>query len=86
LLACPEPHHHPHPNATTTTAGAAESLERLLAAAVARCPGAEILWLVWAKEKWGRGDVVGAREVLVDAFKVGGHTTLENYHALLLPS
>ena len=41
-----------------------------MSAAVAKCPGAEILWLVWAKEKWSRGDVAGAREVLVNAFKV----------------
>jgi pre-mRNA-processing factor 6 len=50
--------------------GTPDSLEQLLSAAVAKCPGAEILWLVWAKEKWSRGDVAGAREVLVNAFKV----------------
>ena len=54
----------------THRTGTPDSLEQLLSAAVAKCPGAEILWLVWAKEKWSRGDVAGAREVLVNAFKV----------------
>jgi hypothetical protein len=29
---------------------------------------AETLWLMWAKEKWIRGDVPAARDVLANAF------------------
>eukprot|EP00614_Pseudopedinella_elastica_P016698 CAMPEP_0172649228 /NCGR_PEP_ID=MMETSP1068-20121228/241681_1 /TAXON_ID=35684 /ORGANISM="Pseudopedinella elastica, Strain CCMP716" /LENGTH=985 /DNA_ID=CAMNT_0013463579 /DNA_START=45 /DNA_END=3002 /DNA_ORIENTATION=- len=50
--------------------GTAESLDLMLGQATKLCPEAEILWLIWAKEKWmQRGDVPGAREVLVEAFK-----------------
>ena len=36
--------------------------------AVHHCPQAEVLWLMWAKEKWLGSDVPGAREVLEKAF------------------
>jgi pre-mRNA-processing factor 6 len=45
-----------------------ESLEEILSRAVHYCPQAEVLWLMWAKEKWMGGDVPGAREVLEKAF------------------
>lgn len=32
------------------------------------CPQAEVLWLMYAKEKWIAGDVPGARDVLEQAF------------------
>ena len=48
--------------------GTHESLDKLLAHAVECCPQAEVLWLMWAKEKWSGGDVRAAREVLVSAF------------------
>lgn len=36
--------------------------------AVHHCPQAEVLWLMWAKEKWVAGDVPASREVLEKAF------------------
>jgi len=45
-----------------------ESLEDILSRAVHHCPQAEVLWLMWAKEKWMGGDVPGAREVLEKSF------------------
>ncbi|KAF8261892.1 hypothetical protein EI94DRAFT_1744919 [Lactarius quietus] len=42
--------------------------DKLLARAVECCPQAEVLWLMWAKEKWLAGDVPVAREVLARAF------------------
>jgi len=44
--------------------GTAESLDELLARAVKFCPHAEVLWLMWAKERWMAGDVQAAREIL----------------------
>ncbi len=41
--------------------GLHESLEKLLVRAVECCPQAEVLWLMWAKEKWVGGDVRAAR-------------------------
>jgi pre-mRNA-processing factor 6 len=49
--------------------GTQASLEAMLKKSVEYCPEAEILWLIYAKEKWRGGDVPAAREVLVDAFK-----------------
>jgi pre-mRNA-processing factor 6 len=50
--------------------GTSDTLDAMLATATKQCPQAEILWLIWAKEKWQtKGDVAGAREVLVEAFK-----------------
>ena len=49
--------------------GAPGALTALLRQATTCCPHAEVLWLMWAKEEWVRGDVPTAREVLVDAFK-----------------
>jgi pre-mRNA-processing factor 6 len=34
-----------------------KSLDKLLAPDVECCPQAEVLWLMWAKEKWLGGDV-----------------------------
>jgi pre-mRNA-processing factor 6 len=48
--------------------GTRENLDKLLARAVECCPQAEVLWLMWAKEKWLGGDVPAAREVLERAF------------------
>lgn len=45
-----------------------ESLNAILERAVHHCPQAEVLWLMWAKEKWLAGDVPAAREVLERAF------------------
>ncbi|KAF8503248.1 hypothetical protein F5888DRAFT_1799581 [Russula emetica] len=42
--------------------GTHETLDKLLARAVECCPQAEILWLMWAKEKWLGGDVRAALE------------------------
>ena len=44
--------------------GTAESLDALLAQAVKYCPKAEVLWLMWAKERWLANDVQTAREIL----------------------
>ena len=41
-----------------------ESLDKLLVHAVECCPQVEVLWLMWAKEKWVGGDVRAACEVL----------------------
>jgi pre-mRNA-processing factor 6 len=49
--------------------GTQASLEAMLKKSVEYCPQAEILWLIYAKEKWRGGDVPAAREVLVEAFK-----------------
>lgn len=52
-----------------TEHGSRESLESLLEKAVTNCPKAEILWLMYAKEKWqGDGDIPAAREILSRAF------------------
>jgi pre-mRNA-processing factor 6 len=49
--------------------GTPQSLEGLLERAVTMCPKAEVLWLIYAKEKWqGAGDVAAARQVLIRAF------------------
>jgi pre-mRNA-processing factor 6 len=48
--------------------GTKESLEDLLERSVKYCPQAEILWLMWAKERWLGGDVPGARQILEAAF------------------
>jgi pre-mRNA-processing factor 6 len=48
--------------------GTHESLDKLLASAVECCPQAEVLWLMWVKEKWLGGDVHAAREELERAF------------------
>ncbi|KAL6303914.1 PRP1 splicing factor, N-terminal-domain-containing protein [Sparassis latifolia] len=45
-----------------------ESLDAILTRAVHHCPQAEVLWLMWAKEKWLAGDVPAARDVLERAF------------------
>ncbi len=45
-----------------------QSLNDILERAVHHCPQAEVLWLMWAKEKWLAGDVPAAREVLERAF------------------
>ena len=44
--------------------GTRESVDELLARAVKFCPHAEVLWLMWAKERWMAGDVPAAREIL----------------------
>ncbi len=44
--------------------GTPDSLDELLARAVKFCPHAEVLWLMWAKERWMAGDVQAAREIL----------------------
>ena len=44
--------------------GTPESLDKLLAQAVKFCPKAEVLWLMWAKERWLAHDVPAAREIL----------------------
>eukprot|EP00954_Amorphochlora_amoebiformis_P023584 1360996-Amorphochlora_amoeboformis.AAC.1 len=48
--------------------GDSGSLDALLKKAVHYCPKAEVLWLMWAKEKWVSGDVTSAREILKQAF------------------
>ena len=45
------------------------ALEALLKQAVAYTPQAEILWLMYAKERWLDGDVPGARDILGEAFQ-----------------
>ena len=52
----------------TTSLCYSESLNAILERAVHHCPQAEVLWLMWAKEKWLVGDVPAAREVLERAF------------------
>lgn len=49
--------------------GTAESLEARLREGVQACPKAEVLWLMYAKEKWLGGDVPGARDILLQAFQ-----------------
>ncbi|GMH95881.1 hypothetical protein TrST_g3399 [Triparma strigata] len=49
--------------------GTKETLEERLKGGVGACPKAEVLWLMYAKEKWVGGDVDGAREVLTEAFE-----------------
>ena len=44
--------------------GSLESLDALLAQAVKFCPKAEVLWLMWAKERWLAHDVPAARGIL----------------------
>lgn len=48
--------------------GDSQSLDALLQRAVKHCPQAEILWLMWAKERWTSGSVEGARQILTQAF------------------
>ena len=66
-----------------------ESLNAILERAVHHCPQAEVLWLMWAKEKWMAGDVPAAREVLERAFvansdkkAMGLRKHLENDHVI----
>ncbi|KAI9440170.1 hypothetical protein F5148DRAFT_841227 [Russula earlei] len=49
--------------------GTHECLDKLLARAVECCPQAEVLWPMWAKEKWLGGDVCAACKVLGSTFK-----------------
>ncbi|KAI9431140.1 hypothetical protein F5148DRAFT_172109 [Russula earlei] len=49
--------------------GTHECLDKLLAHTVKCCPQAEVLWPMWAKEKWLGGDVRAAREVLRSTFE-----------------
>jgi pre-mRNA-processing factor 6 len=50
--------------------GSSESLENVLAAALKHCPGAVVLWLMAAKEKWkSSNDVSAARSILQEAVK-----------------
>ena len=44
--------------------GTRESLNELLARAVKYCPHAEVLWVIWAKERWLAGDLPAARDIL----------------------
>lgn len=44
--------------------GSLDSLDALLAQAVKFCPKAEVLWLMWAKERWLANDVPAARGIL----------------------
>jgi pre-mRNA-processing factor 6 len=44
------------------------TLDRLLETAVSHCPHAEVLWLMWAKDRAVRDDIDGARQVLQKAF------------------
>ena len=56
-------------SSSTSAADAARSnLDRLLELAVQHCPHAEVLWLMWAKERATRLDIDGARSVLQRAF------------------
>ncbi|RPD55484.1 TPR-like protein [Lentinus tigrinus ALCF2SS1-6] len=48
--------------------GTRESLNAILEGAVHHCPQAEVLWLMWANEKWLEGDVPAALELLERAF------------------
>eukprot|EP01117_Protostelium_nocturnum_P008235 TRINITY_DN2939_c0_g1_i3.p1 TRINITY_DN2939_c0_g1~~TRINITY_DN2939_c0_g1_i3.p1 ORF type:complete len:739 (+),score=218.36 TRINITY_DN2939_c0_g1_i3:303-2519(+) len=48
--------------------GSKETIEAVLKKATTYCPKAEILWLMYAKEKWLNNDVKGARDVLENAF------------------
>jgi pre-mRNA-processing factor 6 len=48
--------------------GCRQTLEDILSRAVKHCPQAEVLWLMFAKEKWLAGDVIGARKILEEAF------------------
>ncbi|GAM26409.1 hypothetical protein SAMD00019534_095840, partial [Acytostelium subglobosum LB1] len=49
--------------------GTKESFEQTLQKAIKNCPHYEVLWLMYAKEKWVAGDVVGARGILASAFE-----------------
>jgi pre-mRNA-processing factor 6 len=49
--------------------GTPETLEEHLKKAVRYCPQAETLWLMGAKSAWLSGNVVGARNILAEAFK-----------------
>eukprot|EP00516_Mucochytrium_quahogii_P003871 CAMPEP_0203754038 /NCGR_PEP_ID=MMETSP0098-20131031/7700_1 /ASSEMBLY_ACC=CAM_ASM_000208 /TAXON_ID=96639 /ORGANISM=" , Strain NY0313808BC1" /LENGTH=862 /DNA_ID=CAMNT_0050644885 /DNA_START=361 /DNA_END=2946 /DNA_ORIENTATION=- len=52
--------------------GSKDSLKSLLHDAVTLCPGAELFWLMAAKETWkSLGDVPGARDLLSRAFAAG---------------
>lgn len=48
--------------------GSRESLDAVLARGCEWCPGAEVLWLMRAKQKWLGGDINGARRVLTHSF------------------
>mmetsp|Transcript_23097 Transcript_23097/g.56930 ORF Transcript_23097/g.56930 Transcript_23097/m.56930 type:complete len:966 (-) Transcript_23097:92-2989(-) len=50
--------------------GTPEALDALLKKATTFCPKAWPLWLMGAKEKWVAGDLVGARTILGEAFKI----------------
>ncbi len=67
--------HYPHNPATWRQLaeiekkhGSRETVEALLERAVTACPNAEVLWLMYAKERWIAGNLPGAREVLGRAF------------------
>lgn len=49
--------------------GTKESLQEILVLALEKCPEAEVLWLIQAKETWLGGDVEKAKEILTRAFK-----------------
>jgi pre-mRNA-processing factor 6 len=49
--------------------GTKESLEATLIQAVEKCPDAEVLWLMYAKELWMRDSVQDAKSVLKRAFE-----------------
>jgi pre-mRNA-processing factor 6 len=58
-------------SATASTSGGGGErsvLDRLLETAVSQCPTAEVLWLMWAKDRAVRANVDGARQVLQQAF------------------
>ena len=50
--------------AASRAARDAAEVDGLLRRATLRCPQAEVLWLMAAKEKWLAGDVNAAREIL----------------------
>ena len=50
------------------THGSSKDLFDILRLAVTNVPRAEILWLMFAKEKWISGDIAHAREILTEAF------------------
>ncbi|KAI8902047.1 PRP1 splicing factor, N-terminal-domain-containing protein [Globomyces pollinis-pini] len=54
--------------------GTRESLLELLEKAVESCPQAEILWLMWAKEKWVAGDITAAKAILENAFAANSNS------------
>ena len=54
--------------------GTKETLDAKLREGVQHCPRAEVLWLMAAKEKWLGGDVPGARDILLEAFKANSQS------------